>query len=48
MFPYGNPSRLGWWEFVKLCDGQFCGSVGEVVASYMCMPPEFVEGSAET
>jgi hypothetical protein len=38
-FPDVNPPRLGWWEFVKVCDGQFCSSVSEVVASDMGMAP---------
>ncbi len=47
-FPDVNPKRLGRRECVEVCDGQFCFCVSEVVAPYIGMAPQFVEGSAET
>ncbi len=47
-FPDVNPQHMGRRECVKVCDGQFCCCVSEVVAPYIGMAPQFVEGSAET
>ncbi len=36
-FPDVNPYRLGRRECVKVCDGQFCCCISEVIAPYIGM-----------